>query len=54
MYVGPRAEKFNFVSNDYGGTQKCDFSDLDRKYPFWANLLEKSKLSVQAEKQYVD
>ena len=25
MSVGPRSEKFNIVSNDHGGTQKCNF-----------------------------
>ena len=27
MSVGPRAEKFNVVSNDNGRTQKCDLLD---------------------------
>ena len=40
----PRAEKFNIVSNDHGRTQKCDFSDLGRKYPFWPYLVQKIKI----------
>ena len=40
----PRAEKFNLVSNDDGGTRKCDFSVLDRKYHFWSNLAQKIKM----------
>ena len=39
-----RAEKFNIVSNDHGRTRKCDFPVSDRKYPFWANLLQKIKI----------
>ena len=32
--VGPRAEKFNTVSNDHHGrTHKFDFSIFNRKYP---------------------
>ena len=45
MSVAPRAEKFNVVSKDHGSTQKCDFSDLDGKYPFWANLVQKVKIA---------
>lgn len=29
MSVGPRAEQFNIVTNDYGHTKKCDFSVLE-------------------------
>ena len=37
--------KFNIVSNnDLGGMQKCYFSALERKYPFWTNLVQKSKI----------
>ena len=43
MSVGPRAEKFNIVSNDHGRTYKCDFSVFERKYPFWANLVKKNQ-----------
>ena len=46
LSVGPRAEKFDIVSNDLGRTHKCDFSVFDWKYSFWANLVQKSKLSV--------
>ena len=42
--VGPRAEKFNIVSNDHGRTQNCDFSVFAWKYPFWANLVQKLKI----------
>ena len=41
MFVGPRAEKFDIVSNDHGFTQKCDFSVLDQKYSLWANFVQK-------------
>ena len=47
VFVGPRVEKFNVVSNDRGRTHKCDFSVFDRKFPSWANFVKKkSKLSV--------
>ena len=39
-------------------TQKCDFSVLDQKYPFWVNLVQKIKIqlkkSVDAEIWYRD
>ena len=35
------AEKLNIVSNNHGHTYKCDFSVLDRKYGFWANLVKR-------------
>ena len=38
-------ENFNLLSNDQGGTQKCDFSVLVRKYPFWTNLVQKIKVA---------
>ena len=44
MFVDPRTEKFEIVSNDGGRTQKCDFSDLDQKYPFQENLVQKIKI----------
>ena len=44
MPLGPHAEKFSIVRNDHGRTQKCGFSVLDRKYPFWANLFQKMKI----------
>ena len=47
LSVDLRAEKFNVVSNDHGRTQNCDFSFLDRKYPFWSGFLQKSKLVFQ-------
>ena len=37
---------FNIVSNNNGRTQNCDFSVLDRKYPFWPSFIQKSKLPV--------
>ena len=43
--IGPHAEKHNVVSNDHGHTQKWDFSVLDQKYPFWAILVQKIKIS---------
>ena len=41
----PRAEKLIIVSNDHGRTQKCYFSVLDWKYPFWANFVQKIKFA---------
>ena len=32
--VGPRAEKFNIVSNDHGGTHKCDYYRFQPEIPF--------------------
>ena len=43
--IGPSAEKFTIVSNDHGRTQKCYFSVLDGKYPFWANFVQKIKIA---------
>ena len=40
MSVGPRAEKFNIVSNDYGRTYKSDFSVSDREHCFWTNFVQ--------------
>ena len=34
----------NIVTNDHGRTQKHNFSVLDRKYRFWANLVQKNKV----------
>ena len=42
--VGPRAKKFNIGRNDHGHRQRCEFSVLDRKHPFWANLAQKIKI----------
>ena len=42
--VDPRAERFIIGSNDHGRTQNYDFSVLDRKYPFFGNLLQKIKV----------
>ena len=48
MSVGPRAEKFNPVSNDRGCTQKCKFSVLDWKYSFFGKICcKESNLSVE-------
>ena len=44
MSVGPRAENFNIVSNNYERTHKCDFSIFDRNMPFWANSVKKFKI----------
>ena len=41
-----RTEKLNIVTKDLGRTQNCDFSVLDQKYSFWANLVQKSKRSI--------
>ena len=38
------AEKFNTVSNNHGRTHECDFSVSDRKYRFWANLVQNIKI----------
>ena len=43
MSVGSRAERFNIVSNDHGRKHKCDFSVLERKFPFWENLVKKNQ-----------
>ena len=40
VFVGPRAEKFS-TSDEHGYMRKFDFSVLDRKYPFWSNLVQK-------------
>ena len=34
----------HIVSNDHGHTQKCNFSVLDRTYPFWTNSVLKIKI----------
>ena len=41
MSVNLRVEKFNIASKDHGRTRKCDFSNFERKLPFWANLVKK-------------
>ena len=41
MSVDFHAEKFNIVSNDHGRTDRYDFSDFDRKFPFWVNSIKK-------------
>ena len=43
MSVGPHAEKFNIVTT-MDARKKCDFSVLDRKYPFRASLVQKIKI----------
>ena len=40
-------KKFNRVRNDHGHTQRCEFSVLDRKQPFRANLEQKIKIVSQ-------
>ena len=47
--VGYCVEKFDIVSNEHGPMQKCKFYVLDRKYPFWVSLVQKSILSVQVK-----
>ena len=42
--VNPRAKKFNIVRNDHGHMQRCKFSVLDRKHPFWANSAQNIKI----------
>ena len=49
MSVGLRMEKSNILSSDRGRTQNCVFSVLNRKYSFWASLVQKTKLSISAE-----
>ena len=53
MSVGPRAEKFNLVSNDDGRMHKCNFSVFDWKFPFWANLVRKIRIVGLAEIWYL-
>ena len=31
--------------DDHGHTQRCEFSVLDWKHPFWANLAQKIKIA---------
>ena len=40
-------KKFNIVRNDLRHTQRCKFSVLDQKHPFWTNLLSKIKTIMQ-------
>ena len=40
-------KKFNIVRNDLRHTQRCKFSVLDQKHPFWTNLLPKIKTIMQ-------
>ena len=42
----PPCGKVEYSKNDHGRTQNYDFSVLDRKYLFWASLVQKSKLSI--------
>ena len=44
LFVGPHAEKFTIVSKDHGRTHKCNFSVSERKYLFWANLVQNIKI----------
>ena len=44
----PMQKKFNIVRNDHGHTQRCEFSVLDRKQPFRANLEQKIKIVSQS------
>ena len=37
----PRAKKFNIVRNDHEHSQRREFSVLDWKDHFWANLIQK-------------
>ena len=51
MSVGPRAKKFNIVSNDNGHTHKCDFVVSYREYKFgpkYQNCQLKLKLGAQS------
>ena len=41
--VGPRAKKFNVVSNDHVRTPKYNFSVFDWKFRFWTNLFKKNQ-----------
>ena len=43
MSASSCAENFNILSNDHGCTYKCDFSVFGWKFPFWANLVKKTK-----------
>ena len=53
MSVGPCVEKFNVVINEHGRTEKWDFSVLDQKYPYEANLIQKSELTFLAKNWYI-
>ena len=44
MSDGTRAEMFDIASNDHERTQNYEFFVLDRKYFFWANLVQKIKI----------
>ena len=44
LSVGPCAKRSSIVRNDHGRTQRCEFSVLDQKHPFWANLSQKIKI----------
>ena len=46
---GPVQKNWIIVGNDHKRIfcfKKSNFSDLDRKYPLWANLIQKIKLIV--------
>ena len=42
--VARRRKGIYIERNDHGRTQKCDFSVLNWKYPFWASLVETIKI----------
>ena len=44
LSVGPCAKRSSIVRHDHGRTQRCGFSVLDQKHPFWANLAQKIKI----------
>ena len=41
--LGP-VQKSNIVRNEHGHTQRCEFSVIDKKHPFWTNLAQKIKI----------
>ena len=53
MSDGTRAEMFDIVSNDHESTQNYEFFVLDRKYFFWANLVQKIKTICYYRVTYV-
>ena len=42
--AGPHTKNLNIVIIHHGWMQKHDFSVLDQKYPFWANLMQTIKI----------
>ena len=43
----PAQKKFNKVRNNHGHRQRCKFSVLDWRHPFWANLTQKCSYKLK-------